>query len=650
MCFRNLFLILLLMFSFFEGKAQISPDRGGKENRNEGFNRDRDTSKVNEVLKEIIGNHDSLSVSVYYADKPEKLYLYPDTMLGYYFQQSDPARQQVVDYINLGSMGTPSRPLLFTIPERQGMHLGFRQFDLYRREVEDIRYFKTNRTFTETYYAQNHTKDDFIFKGSFSRDLNPNWNISIDYDRISHLGIFTNQKSRHTAFTVNAAHKNKKGNYSAYMSYSLNDMQQGDNGGIESEADFNNTLYSDRNNIPVYSSIAKTRMQEQIFAYTHYLNLLAGKKDSVSTVANNQRQLTLGHQFVYTPGEYKYYDTNPDTLFYGNLQIDDRGLRQFLSWDKIRNTVKLSTFKSGKEQKNPKDLYTVGLIHTFQKTNQEPVDTTVNNLFLFGEWDYNPAPFLELNAYAHYGIGSNSNEYLVKGDLKLDFGKIGIVEGAIMNQRFSADLIQDRIFISKREVYNNDFVKPITTSISGSYHLPASKTTASFHYHLLNNHIYYDTLALARQSSETISVLGLVLQQDFRFGAFGLDNTITFQADNSDILRLPGISMKNSIYLEGNVFKRVMFARLGFDFRMNTSYYSDAYQPVTGQFHLQDDRSLSVYPAVDFFLSFKVQTFRGFFKMENITSWFTNDIYYLTPNHPFAEAHFRFGVSWRFID
>lgn len=639
-----LFLIFLLCICL-EAEAQRPPS-GKRDEVTSGKKKDS-KSTVQNIFKEP----DTLKISVYHANHPERFSPYPDTLLGNHFQQSEAARQQLIDYAHLGSMGTAAKPILFEVKERKGLHLGFHQFDIYKRDLDKIRYFKVNRTFTETYYAQNHTKQDFIFKGVFSRNMRENLNLSIDYDRISHLGIYSHQKSKHTAFDTNLAFKHKKGKYSSYFSYSYNDIQQEDNGGIVSEQNLNDAFYSDRSNIPIFLSVAATRMKEQTFSYTQYYDFLSGQKDSLQT-PKNKRHLNFGHQFVYATGQYKFYDTNPasDSIYYENLQVDNRGLRHFLSWNKLENTFSLSTFKSNKEGTRAKDLLTVGLTHQFQKINQEPIDTAINSLFLFGEWEFNPAKFLDLNAKAHYGIGDNSNEYLVKGNIGFNLGKLGKLSGEILNQRFSPDLIQQQLYISKRNVYQNDFVKPITTSIKASYHLPLSKTTASVGYHLLNNHIYYDTSAYAQQSSSGISILQFVVQQNFRFGAFGNENTVAIQTDNSSFIRVPLVSMKNSFYLEGNVFKRVMFARIGLDFRMNTSYFAETYQPLTGQFHLQDDSNVKLYPALDFFLSFKVQTFKAFMKMENMTGWFTNNAFYLTPGYPLADPHFKFGVSWRFLD
>ncbi len=606
--------------------------------------------KDNKIINAIFSPPDSLEISVYHAHNPERFYPYPDSMLDHYFQQSDPVREQLLDYTYLGSLGNPARPTLFEVEERKGLNIGFRQFDLYDRPLDSIRYFKVNRTFTDTYYAQGGTKDDFIFKGTFTRNLSSQWNLSLDYTRISHIGFYSRQKSRHTAFNTNAAYRHKKNRYKAFISYSFNDIQQQDNGGVTTDTLFDDDFYSDRTNIPISLSNANTRTKEHILSYTHYYDFLAPKTDSLGKESG--RHLTLGHQFAYTPGNYKFTDKElaEDSIYYQYLQVDNRGLRHYLNWDKIENTFKVSTFKTEGNRNKPRDLFNVGITHIYQKTHQEPKDTFYNALYLFGGWDYNPIQAVDINIYTHYGIGNAGNEYLIKGKLNFNLNKLGQLNAEVSNQRFSPDLLQGRMFISKREIFNNNFKKPITTSIKAFYHLPVSKTTLRVQYHLLNNYIYYDTLGFARQADKGVNVLQLILQQDFRFKKIGMENTIAFQNTNDEFIRVPKVFMKNSLFVEGKIFKKVMLARLGLDFRMNTSYFADNYQAVLGQFHLQNEEKIKTYPALDLFLSFKVQTFRAFAKMENITDWFTKKRYYQVPGHPMPDAHFRFGVSWRFID
>jgi hypothetical protein len=84
---------------------------------------------------------------------------------------------------------------------------------------------------------------------------------------------------------------------------------------------------------------------------------------------------------------------------------------------------------------------------------------------------------------------------------------------------------------------------------------------------------------------------------------------------------------------------------------MNSTFLPDAYQPVTGQFHLQDTLSQQPYPWADVFVAFKVQTFRFFFRYENAYTFIDNTkVFYQTAWHPQPFGGFRLGVAWRFLD
>jgi hypothetical protein len=70
-----------------------------------------------------------------------------------------------------------------------------------------------------------------------------------------------------------------------------------------------------------------------------------------------------------------------------------------------------------------------------------------------------------------------------------------------------------------------------------------------------------------------------------------------------------------------------------------------------GQFQLQDTFEQKPYPWLDAFLSVKIQTFRLYFRFENMAPlWNKTSNLYLTANHPQNRASFRIGISWRFLD
>jgi hypothetical protein len=140
------------------------------------------------------------------------------------------------------------------------------------------------------------------------------------------------------------------------------------------------------------------------------------------------------------------------------------------------------------------------------------------------------------------------------------------------------------------------------------------------------------------------------LTENVKVGNFHLDNTVAFQKPTEKYMRLPDLYTKNSLYFEGRLFKKAMLARLGFDVRYATAWFAPAYMPLTGQFYVQETGKVAAHPSIDAFLSFKVQTFRFFVKMENLLGDYVGSRYYQIYNNPVPEATFRFGIRWRLLN
>ena len=65
-----------------------------------------------------------------------------------------------------------------------------------------------------------------------------------------------------------------------------------------------------------------------------------------------KRAFTIYHRLRYQKEKYKFWDASPaaDSSYYGNLQVDNRGLRYLLERKMVENTLKLQTFKLRKDE------------------------------------------------------------------------------------------------------------------------------------------------------------------------------------------------------------------------------------------------------------------------------------------------------------
>jgi hypothetical protein len=375
------------------------------------------------------------------------------------------------------------------------------------------------------------------------------------------------------------------------------------------------------------------------------------------------RAFTLYHQIAWRRELYKFFDSTPDSAFYQDFLVDDRGLRFYLKTRKLENTVKLQTFKlkqqtrsdsTGRALPSESDLLEVGLVHSLHLVDQEPLGRqAINNLFLTGRLNFSPGERLRVQSYGHLGLGANAGDFRISGDLFLNLKKIGHLRLEAVNQLYTPSLLHERFFVTENELWNNSFGKILETSLSGRYSLPSLRFSVGGQLHLTNNQVYFDTAGMPRQAG-ALSVFQLIVSQDFKVGPFHLDNWGGLQKSTSDVLRLPEIYSKHSLYFLGKIFKKVMMVKVGVDARLSTGYAAPSYNPLIGQFYLQNEQTLPFTPLIDFFLSFKVQTFRFFVKIENLLPSATRQYYYQTTDYPLpyglGNGGLRLGINWRLVD
>ena len=657
--YKSLLLIFFTFVGFTSSFGQLIPDiRGDGTIRGSGDG----LPEKERSQEDFVSEQDTFGVFSFYANNPNEEESFADSLLHDFFHQYDPARNHAIDYFHLGPLGSATMPILYEPQYRQGFDVGLNQYNLYHIRAKDLPFRRLEKPFTNLTYTQVGEQSDTYFKGEFSRNFADGLNVNIDYQNIAMVGRqnhFPNQNSRHTSISTGLWYHSKNEKYDGFLSYAANTVEQQDNGGIQLEPDEETA-----SSALVFLTDAQTRHAHRELLYTHYYKF-GGQPDSTS--GRLKRAYTLNHQIGYLNSIYKFFDdfgeaaSTADSLYYGNLLTDFRGTRFYLEHTKVENTFKLSTFSLNKKNLNSaqsqKDLIEVGLMHALHQLDLESGDSTLNNLFLSGRLHFNPNERLRLRTYAHLGLLNNGGDYRLEGDLFLDFKQFGNLSAKFVNQLSTPNLIQNRLIVSQREVWKNDFDKVLSTSLSGRYTLPQAQFSANAAYHLVNNFLYFDSNGLVQQSGTPVSILQLSVQKEFRLGNFYLDNLITIQEITEDFLPLPGLFSKHSLYYDGKWFK-VLKVRVGVDVRFTTSYTAPYYNPLTGQFQLSrqfspditDRREIDFYPAADAFLSLQVTKFRAFAKWENLYQMISNEQYYQVAYYPQWLGGLRLGISWRFVN
>lgn len=566
------------------------------------------------------------------------------------FRVWDPARAFLIDDAHLGNLGSPSRPLFYRITPRAGFHIGTEAYELYRVDPMNLRFYRSANTFSEVSFLQGPNRNNVLSTARVSRRFSDGIAFALDFRNLNHAGQFRYQKSRHTALST-GIHLPLGKRYEAFVLFTSNANRSEENGGVASDAFITEgglggpaaALYACRRSAP---------RPDMRSAYWIWYNTIGwpvkrgaacasgtacaaatrcGSSTTASTAPARDRSARLSIRIFFL--------------------VDDRGLRQYNRLRRWDHYAELTTFRT-RPGRGETDRLSAGLRHSFFQLEQTPVTSRFTNTFLTGKLLIAPSGRLRIEARGELGVLTNIGEYLLEGQAGLGFGQWGSLRAGLTSQRYPPGQLAQSLWVSNRQIWANNFAKPVESALWASFALPRPFVEITARSLLLNNFIYFDRQSLPRQLGVPLQIQQLSLQNRLRLGGICLDNTFALQRLNrSDALRLPGWFYKGSVYYSGKIFKRRLALESGLDFRIHAAFTPDAWQPTIGQFQLQDTLRQTPFPWVDVFAAIKVQSFRLFVRYENLYNIARpNVVYYNTAWHPQNFQSIRIGINWRFLD
>lgn len=677
--FRYCLLICCFLTCTTQAWAQIP-----SSNRNFGSGRNNN-SQIDTAQRESV--LDTFKIFYYYPQQFYRETAFKDSLLGDYTHQLDPARMRAYDYQNLGILGSAAQPIVYEEQFMQGFDVGLHQFDIYKRTIDSLRFYRVEKPFTNAEYDRGGDQADARTKIQFARNFSKGTNLSLDYHRITQTADriqFNNQRVRNTALTLGVSLQNASGRYRGFVGFSSNKNEQEENGGLLSEPTVEGGFATPAS-AEVQTETARTVYRYNAFQYTQFFNLrkvappppparppvrrpltrpssdstmappdsIQRRLDSLllmeqrlakrtaDSLANlpvpkagifSKQEFLLSHTIRYEQNIYKFFETSPSSNpdFYEGLLTDIRGLRYYLEHRKLENQFSLLTYKPEKRNSQlPKDargLLELGLTHKLHLLRQETGDSTINNLFLTGKWHYLPTKFLRLETAGHLGVLENIGDFRVEAKLSLDLGGLGVFSGKFVNQLSEPSLIYKRWDLSQQALWRNAFRKTLSNKLEATYAIPQRHFSVTGTYHLVNNMVYFDELGQAQQSRATVNILQLAAQKRFQVGKIFLDNQVVFQTSSEDFVRLPELFGKHSLFYKDQWFKQILDIKIGLDVRYRSAYFSDTYSPAIGNFRLQNQQELQGFlPLADFHLGFRIGKFRAYVRLENLRNFFLED-------------------------
>jgi hypothetical protein len=656
MLYKNHHLLFWLIICFIavEGplSAQINPIDSSKINQ--------DSLRLVEDLaddeqKKPLG--DTTSVHYYYLNQPE-VYFAIDTSLNNFeypkweLGQSNDNRSFLQS--DLGHLGSPIFPLLWSAETRAGFRVGLESFQKYRLLAKDIPYYEVGgkKPYTDLSYSQ-ISLQNVVLNANFAHQATPELYYSIHYDILNYNGYFEGHRSRHQNIALSLRYQ--KGKYIGYFTGINSAINQSENGGLLSNT-LDSTLTLFLSTLPVALNVEsggspKWENRHQNISYQQFLR--NGKTDSLGN--SKKASSEFGHRIQYEANRYKYFDKDlaTDSSFYQNFQTNSRGVRNYMLHLQLENELSYRFALGGDFQKAPLVMKAY-VLHKWHRVLQEPALFNIHNFAAGAEiYDQLHAAF----SYRAEGYATNSRlglDFWIKGQVGFKLKDWIEIQGKTLFQRYEPAQMARQLYVSQSLIWDNSSILQQTQelSISGTLAWPKWWGQFEFSNHTISSPVYFDTLARAAQLNGSANILQLRLRQDLHVWRIHLENEAIWQPvlAGAEIFRLPELILRHKLYYEGPMFKTIKF-RAGAALRYMSSFQTNAYFPLTGQFHLQDNQVLSFYPVVDLFLSLKIWQLRFFVNAENLT-YFLNrsQNYYTAPNYPTPNWFIRFGASWQLFD
>ena len=544
---------------------------------------------------------------------------------------------------SLGNLGSAYFPLTFSNNYFNFSDCGKNPYNIYFKENENIRYYHTDKAFTELTYA-NGSKKEFYFNVLHTQNIFRNFNVGLNYQLINSLGYYEYQRNDQTNLIVFGHFYTKNTRYQILFNGKLDKIKMQENGGVSEDS----TLVAGTQLQTAYNVFRRKSFYiKQLYDLAIEKHQI--KKDTILKTIKTSR-FRIVHSANIEEKSFRYSDLDYASAYYKNYFITPTSTYDSINIIKFENTFGFNLLNKDSAN-NFLDNINIYLGGKYQVNKLFQTYAGINNDFSSSFTDFSIYSKEDAKLFwklqADYGInGYNKNNYNIKMSLNKKFGKR-------LNSKIFFDIDLNKKtpeyfllhYISNNFIWNNNFNQSDSKNIDFGINIKGFELR--FDYSMLSNYIFIDTNAMPNQFKNIFYVSSANLIKNFKLGILHLDNHLVYQkTNNSEIIRIPEFITKNSIYLNLKLFKKALFTNIGFDFLYYSSYYANSYMPATSMFYLQNYKKVGDYPYCDFFFSAKIKHANIFFKVERFNYLFMNKKPSSFPNYLDPGMALKFGISW----
>jgi hypothetical protein len=552
-------------------------------------------------------------------------------------------------FVDLGNLGTAARPVFYRPAEQLGAQFGYDAYTPYAYSINEVKYFDTKSPYTNLYLALGGLGQN-IARFDHNQNITPRLNLGINAQRFTTNKYFgtsgsadpQNNLTQNWGFVFHGNYRSKDDKYLIMGQFNHLNHSAYEQGGMSPDTlNFKSNGSIEYNNP---SAILKSAQSWERRNNWHiFQQYVLAQGFQVYHIFDYKRSINQFTDADLSQGQK--YD------FYPNYYYSQTSTRQDVRFRLFENKFGI---KGRYQGFNYRAHYRQRIVNMKGSYNSSDSTTGSYRLSRFenfvGLW------------LAYYLKDSTQRataefEYLLGRDFK--------VKGEIVSKWFSAGYYS--VFSSPtllQQLYESNHVRWENTSrlvnsnnIYGQINLNTKQVRFSprLDYHLINNYFYYDTVAVARQFTESaFSILRIGAQTEWRPRKFQfLAQTYYTLVSNDNIVRIPRF-FANFRMTYDFVYAKVLFLQVGGEIHYKSAYYADAYMPLTQQFHLQNKLKTEGVVYSELFLNARINRVRLFVKMANAAQgWLQgalNPGYFSTPFYPVVGRSLGFGVNWPLFD
>jgi hypothetical protein len=536
---------------------------------------------------------------------------------------------------------------------------GFKAKHFNFLEANQIKYSSVATPVTELYFKSVMQKGQTL-DAFFTVNTSPRLNFSIAYKGLRSEGRYINQLSSTGNFRFTTSYNTLNKRYFANAHFTFQDILNEENGGITTINDFESKdpNYDNRQRLQVYFTDAQSFLKGKRIFLDHFIQLNPKKRE-------NNWYVT--HQINYENKFFEYKQTTvpstvvSETVFRFGESYVTSGINDQTHYNKMYNKLglmyentSLGKFHFFADDFRSNYYYNQILIRD-DKTIPASLTRNINSVG--GQYEYQKknwkGNFLYSRSVTNQSLSNLEAKlnYDFNEDYQFSFGYQNM--NKLPNDNFN-------LYQSSYVQYNwsNNFKNEKINSITANAVTPWLE--ASVQLMTLNDHLYFENTATdetqqivtPNQYGNTINYVSVKVSKEIKFGKFALDNTLLYQKTSQQdaILNVPELVTRNTIYYTNYLFKKALFLQTGMTLNYFTNYLANDYNPVIGEFFIQDKKAIGNYPNLDFFVNARIQRTRVFLKAEHFNSALTGNNFYAAPNNPYRDFTIRFGIIWNFFN